>query len=220
VAWASATSSEASVKGPTAVYLASRDAGRGEWLRQDLPIRPDVPHHPTVIGVVGGEVVYEVMFGRGAWITDLHGPPRRVPGVQDIVDLDEAHRRLVVQRGRGRTLVADLDSGEARWTARGTGYRLWLFSPDGSRVLASDHAGRGWAVLDAGTGELRREVELPGRFRIDQVAWEGRRHLLMVTSRAQETAILRVGLDGTVVRTTPVARQDVFEPPYVLGVVS
>jgi len=59
-------------------------------------------------------------------------------------------------------------------------------------------------IWDAATGHQVLQKVLPGLI-VDAEAWEGDDSVLVVAEdREGQEAILRVGLDGTVTRTTPV----------------
>ncbi len=103
--------------------------------------------------------------------------------------------------------MVDASAGTVRWSAPGWG--LLAFSPDGSKVIA----GRSGDPLllgafDSSTGERLHELAMPAGLLPWQVAWEDDEHLLMAVSQGQREAILRVTLDGTLVRATDLAPYD------------
>lgn len=209
VAWGTATSSEASVQPPPAVFLADPS---GQVRRQR------VPHHPQVVGVSRGRLVYQVMFGRGVWTTDLRSAPSRVRGVGSALDLDEVHGRIISRRGDVRTDVTDLATGRTIW--QHPGVQPLRFSPSGHRVLATVR-GRGLAVLAAGDGRVVTEALLPRGTRPAWpagVVWEDPRTVLVVVTHHRRSAVVRLRAGGRVEVATPPAPDDSTRPPYVLAV--
>ena len=111
--------------------------------------------------------------------------------------------------------LTDLRSPPRRLTWWPHQLRPAAVSPDGSRMLG--HRGRWLQVRDLRTGRLLRRLELRLRW-VQQVAWEDTRHLLAVVSTEHRTAIVRLGLDGSVELAMPIRRvPDALDRPYVLG---
>jgi hypothetical protein len=209
VAWGTATTSEASVQPPPAVFLADPS---GQVRRQQ------VPHHPHVIGVWRGRLVYQVMFGSGVWTTDVRSAPTRVHGVGSALDLDEVHGRIISRRADARTAVSDLATGRTVWQQPGV--QPLRFSPSGHRVLATVR-GRGLAVLAAGDGRVVAEARLPRGTRPAWpagVVWEDRRTVLVVVTHHHRSAVVRLRAGGRVELATPPAPDDGWRPPYLLAV--
>ncbi len=83
--------------------------------------------------------------------------------------------------GAARTgAVVDLGSGELLWSRRS-----WIplsFSPDGELVAAVRQEGgldASWSLLDAATGELVRDLDLPAGLGASAFAWEDDASLLV-----------------------------------------
>jgi hypothetical protein len=210
VAWSEATTSEASVQPPPMVRLEVD----GVRLQQRVDL------HPVLAGIIGEEVIVNAMFAPypnspGAVATDLVSPPREL-GVGYVADVDEVHKRILGQRGRGRPVVMDFATLDRLWDP--SGRRSWLtsFNPTGNLVLAKISA-RSWEVVESDSGKTRGRVELPRGMRAHQVVWENPRTLLMVVAHASQTAIVRAYLSGRLEIVTPALQRLRFGPaPYVL----
>ncbi len=89
------------------------------------------------------------------------------------------------------------------------GYLLEDLSPDGSLVLGYPDEGTPMfprlTVLDARTGQKVVEFDGGRRATVVEAAWEDDGHVLAVVQQGDRQAILRLGLDGTVERTTDFA---------------
>jgi hypothetical protein len=110
-----------------------------------------------------------------------------------------------------RSAVVDATTGAVRWRAP-FAWVLQKFSASGSYVAGiqsvgvqpSADVGDIIGIWDAATGHQEAQKVLPGLI-VDDVAWEDKDSLLVVAEdRHGQEAILRVGLDGSVTRTTPV----------------
>ena len=110
-----------------------------------------------------------------------------------------------------RSAVVDATTGAVRWRAP-FAWVLQKFSASGRYVAGiqsvgvqpSADVGDIIGIWDAATGHRVLQKVLPGLI-VDDVAWEGDDSLLVVAEdRHGQEAILRVGLDGSVTRTTPV----------------
>lgn len=110
-----------------------------------------------------------------------------------------------------RSAVVDTATGAVRWRAPAA-WTLDKFSTSGRYVVGtqsvgvqqSDDVGDVVGIWDASTGRQIVSKALPGLI-VDGAAWEGDDSLLVVAEDRQgQEAILRVGLDGSVTRTTPV----------------
>ena len=206
MAWVSLRCPESVDTFPSQVHRAASD-GTGEV------VQPVGRTPSSVVGLLGDEVVYNVGFIEGAWITDFVAPPRRIPGVDGAHDVDEVNRRLIGERGDNARRVIDAH-GTLLWRARQGS--LISFSPRGTRVLARSR--QECRVLDSRDGSLLATLVLPRAFAAWDLGWEDERHVLVVVSSARRTAILRMGLDGSLELATPVRRvPDALDPPYVLG---
>ncbi len=89
-------------------------------------------------------------------------------------------------------------------------YTLEDLSPDGSLVIGYPDEGipsyRRLTVLDSRTGEMVVEFDGGRLATVLESAWEDDEHVLAVVQQDNRQAILRLGLDGTVERTTDFAR--------------
>lgn len=101
------------------------------------------------------------------------------------------------------------------------GYLLEDLSPDGSLVLGYPDEGTPMfprlTVLDARTGQKVLEFEGGGRATAVEAAWEDDGHVLAVVQQGDRQAILRLGLDGTVERTTDFAHVDSLSTTWFLA---
>ena len=72
-------------------------------------------------------------------------------------------------------------------------------------------------VLDARTGQKVLEFDGGGRATAVEAAWEDDGHVLAVVQQGNRQAILRLGLDGTVERTTDFAHVDSLSTTWFLA---
>jgi hypothetical protein len=201
VAWAAVSCPESGYTVPGHLHRSATD-GSGE-------VTQPVAGLASVVGLLGSRVVYHQHHPGGAWVTDFVDPPVRVRGIDGAADVDAAHQRVIGWRG-DRARVVALD-GTLLWRyPRGS---LESFSPRGTRVLAR-RTGR-LVVLDADDGSVAASLRLPFR-QVLQLGWEDERHVLAVVTRAGRTAVLRLGIDGSVERATRPAPYRPTGPPYVL----
>lgn len=202
VAWVATLCPESGLTGPGQVHRA-RTAGTGE-------VTEPLGSQSSVVGFLGHRVVYVESTPGRVLVTDFDEPPRRIPRLDSVVDIDEQHGRLIGVRGDRARVVVDLD-GRVLW--RSQHGSLGSFSPRGERLLA-------WrpqrlTVLDADDGSVVTTLESPSRW-ATSTAWEDEEHLLVVAARGGRSAVVRLGLDGTVERTTPVVAERPGDPPYLL----
>ena len=89
-------------------------------------------------------------------------------------------------------------------------YTLEDLSPDGSLVIGYPDEGipsyRRLTVLDARSGDKVVEFDGGSLGTVVESAWEDDGHVLAVVQQDNRQAILRLGLDGTVERTTDFER--------------
>ena len=166
----------------------------------------------------GGVVVFTVSLG-------LHLPSHALvipPGHRAAVPLRlgmptaaSAAGDLVAGKARDfqRSAVVDATTGAVLWRTA-PAWTLQKFSASGRYVAGiqsvgvqpSADVGDIVGVWDAATGHPVLQKVLPGLI-VDAEGWEGDDSLLVVAEdRDGQEAILRVGLDGSVTRTTPVVR--------------
>ena len=81
-------------------------------------------------------------------------------------------------------------------------YTLFDFSPSGERILAGpaylDGFGQGIAAVLDRDGEVLAEWRSHGQAAILRTIWEDDDHVLVIVFQDEQSAILRVGLDGSV----------------------
>lgn len=203
-AWVTVRCPESTDRSIGAVHRARTD-GSAEVTQ---PIGPGLA---SVVGFLGRRVVYNRGFQDGAWITDFHGYLRRIPGV-DRVRAVSRTGRFIGQRADRVRVVVDAD-GTVRWRVRAGS--LVAFSPDGTQVLAVQTR-RQISVLHARDGSVVAEVRLPEGIDVFYTIWETNRTLLTLLRHKGRVAVVRVGLDGQIKRTTPAVRLDDGLSPYVM----
>jgi hypothetical protein len=113
---------------------------------------------------------------------------------------------------RGNGAVVELPTGAVQWRApTGT---LGHFSASGRYVVTVQNVGvqtvQGVGdivgIRDAATGRRVTSTVLPNLSIVGRPVWEGDESVLVVAEdRHQQQAIVRVGVDGTISRATPVA---------------
>lgn len=142
----------------------------------------------------------------------MTGGSQKVPHLL-IARASTTRNHLVAGTGGPRLAarMVDLDTGELKWSTRA--WQLTHFSPSGRYVLGFQHLGVQEepdigdvvGVFDAATGKLVMHVELP-QTTIEEGAWESDDAVVLVgEERAGEQAILRIGMDGSVTRATPIS---------------
>lgn len=202
VAWVATLCPESGWSGTGQVHRARVD-GTGE-------VTEPLGSQSSVVGFLGSRVVYVESNPWRVLVTDFATPPIRIPGIDFVVDVDERRGRLIGVRGDHARVVVDL-AGRVVW--RSQHGSLGAFSPRGGHVVA-------WrrhelTVLDADDGSVVATLRNPSRW-ATSMAWEDERHLLVVASRHGRSAVVRLGLDGSAERATPVAAERPGDPPYLL----
>lgn len=171
----------------------------------------------SLAGMWGEQVVY--LDRAEAWVTDLVAPPRRVPGVTFVGGVDGTHGRVAGVLEDGTSAVVDLATGQVEWIT--TDFELSSFSPAGTYLVGLDPTGSGgfgYAVLDAGTGDVVTTLDLfgAGPKAVSHV-WEDETHLLIDALGTDDTeAILRADLEGHLTLATPL-RPRGPDPQYVFA---
>lgn len=196
------TSSEAVPKGPRGVLVADPRRRVPRW--GFFATGP----HPTVAGAIGDLVV----FSAGRRHNYADGPVQE-PGVQlhslaagtdrevwleSVIDVDEKGRRLRAWRGNV-VQTYDLAGRQVGCDLRVAG-REFRFSPSGR--LSVTQPARTLSVFDGRCAAAVATWRLPTR-PID-VVWESERSLLCILRIAGDTAIVRLRLDGSTERATPI----------------
>ena len=158
----------------TDLYLGSSDASRRVRHQR-------VSGWVTPVGVTGSRVVYQGVFLGRPRVTDLTGRPVAVPRLGRATVTGPHGLIGGTSPGAARTgAVVDLGSGELLWSRRS-----WIplsFSPDGELVAAVRQEGgldASWSLLDAATGELVRDLDLPAGLGASAFAWEDDASLLV-----------------------------------------
>ncbi|WP_137293132.1 hypothetical protein [Nocardioides dongxiaopingii] len=204
VAWATFACPESGVPAPTVLHLRTADGER----TQRLEDRAEQGVLTAVVGLLDGDVLLSRGSGtRGVLRSDLVGAPRRITGLAGVRAVDGRSGLLVGvpdTDGRG-VVVLDTRAGRRLWHDRRWG--AVALGP-GGRLLGWSRRG-GWTVRDARTGAVRHVLAVPRGLGIHGLVWEDRRHLLGVARPPRgggRQAIVRLGLDGSIERTTPVVR--------------
>jgi len=140
------------------------------------------------------------------------GSSSRIPRVAAVAAVSPSGSLAVGVNSLGDSLVTELSTGAVQWRARsGT---LGHFSASGRYVVTTRSVGvqtvQGVGdvvgIRDAATGREVMSAVLPNLSMVGRPVWEGDGSVLVVAEdRRQQQAIVRVGLDGTVTRATPVA---------------
>lgn len=204
VAWSTVRCPESDDTSPSTIHRARAD-GTAEVV---LPVGAGLV---SPVGFLGHDVVYNLGFDGGAWVSDLTGPPRRMRGLSRVVDVDPHRRVLIGARGDRASVVVRAD-GTVVWRLdRGD---LVAFSPDGGRVLALRD--ERLVVLRARDGSPLTTLALPADVEAWSVTWETGRTLLALRYDAGRVAIVRIHLDGRVERATAWRAVDASGGPYVL----
>jgi hypothetical protein len=165
----------------------------------------------------GGVVVFTLSSGlrlpSHALVIPSGGLRNAIPLRLSMPTATSAAAGLVAGRARGfqRSAVVDATTGAVLWRAS-PAWTLQKFSGSG-RYLAgfqsvgvqqSADVGDIVGIWDAATGRQVLQKVLPG-LTVDAEAWEGDDSVLVVAEdRHGQEAILRIGLDGSVTRTTSV----------------
>jgi RNA polymerase sigma-70 factor (sigma-E family) len=139
------------------------------------------------------------------------GSRRRIPHVTAVLAVSPSGALAVGVNTRGSGVVTELSTGAVRWRTRGT---LGHFSASGRYVVTMQNLGVQTAqgigdflgIRDAATGHQVMSTVLPDLSIVGRPVWEGDGSVLVVAEdRQRQQAIVRVGLDGTITRATPVA---------------
>ncbi len=210
LAWATFGCPESSIlSGPTQIH---RQTQNGHEV-QAIDIEPNTHARTSVAGFLDGDIVFNRAFLDGAFTTDLVSAPQAISGLGWVSSIDEVGGRFAGQAGReGRIgVVVDPTTGSRLWGVFGT--QPTTFSPRGTSIVASS---RSWSVLDASTGTVRYELDVPDRVYLYGFAWEDEHHLLAVAWSRRETMILRFDARGNAELAAPAVRLNGSQPAYVL----
>lgn len=202
-AWATTACPESGVPAPSTVFLREGDG----TVRSQVVETADAASGQllAVAGILDGQVVVNRIFDRGAFVTDLVGAPRVVPGVVGVGAVNETEGTLAAALASTGSGVVEPVSGEVLFAITRSRF-LDDFSPDGSTVLARgalrDNRSTLW-FLDAESGAERGRFTAPAGASLSQVAWESDDAVLAVLTRRSEVVVVRVGLDGSVEQAGP-----------------
>jgi hypothetical protein len=164
------------------------------------------------IGFTADGLVYQLLppdSDSSFWEVTADGRSTRVPELEDVWDASPV-TDLVVGNTRYDNTADRPCAGAVRGGALVWGESCWYtledLSPDGSLVfgypdVATPNHAR-LTVLDAETGEPLVRFDGGKRADVVEAAWEDDGHVLAVVQQGGRQAILRLGLDGTVERTT------------------
>ncbi len=171
----------------------------------------------------GGGCTAFVNVANGVTLTTSHGIVDRVPGLASL-DAVNARGRLAgrLRPRQDRCWGVLTPRGTEAW--RTCEHRLDSFSPDGRHVLGLEGNARhdeirGLVVHDR-TGTVVATWAKPRGIRnaVTDVAWEDDAHLLVVVRERGRTAIVRLGLDGSMERATAVGKAPADAAGYALEV--
>ena len=172
------------------------------------------PAGSTSSGVVANGTVglRQGAGGGGPVLIRPDGSSSRIARVAAVAAVSPSGDLAVGFTTQGSGTVIELSTGAVQWRAR-TG-TLGHFSASGRYVVTTQSVGvqtvQGVGdvvgIRDAATGHEVRSTVLPNLSIVGRPVWEGDESVLVVVEdRHQQQAIVRVGLDGTVTRATPVA---------------
>ncbi|GEP35908.1 hypothetical protein NSZ01_36760 [Nocardioides szechwanensis] len=198
--WTSFAPPESGTTAPTLVHVAS-STGDGPEVTQELDLI-----QPSVVGMVGVDVVIEGGFGAGGvWATDLVSAPRRIEVLDRATDVSDAQGLIagsVDQDAIGR--VVDAATGEVLWERQGV--TVSAFSPDGRYAVATASQGGRREIVEARTGEVLAEVKASGEEHFPtllELTWEDDGHLLGDLAFNCCAHLGRVDLDGNITPARP-----------------
>ncbi len=160
----------------------------------------------------GTQVLQQGAGSDGPLLIAPDGSRSRIPHVSEVSAVSPSGGLVVGVDSRGDGVVAETSTGAVQWRA-GVG-TLGHFSPSGRYVVVTKNLGARTAqgvgdvvaVMDAATGHEVASTVLPNLSIVSTAAWEGDGAVLVVVEdRQREQAIVRVALDGSITRATPVA---------------
>jgi RNA polymerase sigma factor (sigma-70 family) len=163
---------------------------------------------------VGTVVLRQGAGSNGPVLIAPDGSRSRIPHDTSVAAVSPSGALVAGSNSLGDGVVTELSTGAVQWRTRGA--TLGHFSPSGRYIMAIQNLGvqtvQGVGdvvtVRDAATGHLVRSTVLPDLSIVGSPAWEGDDSVLVVAEdRHQQQAIVRVGLDGSITRATPVAPQ-------------
>lgn len=190
--------------------------------------RVDLPDQQTAvpIGFTADGLVYRldpVDTEASFWELTADGRTTAVPDLEYVWDAS-AVTDLVVGNTRydneeSRPCAGAVRDGALLWDK--CWYQLEDLSPAGSMVVGypdlATPSHRRVTVLDAGSGMPLVTFDGGKRADVVETAWEDEAHLLAVVQQGGRQAILRLGLDGTVERTTDSVRVDTLSTAWFLA---
>ena len=158
-----------------------------------------------------------------SWVSTSHGfsdtARPRLQSVADVVDGELVAGVTEVSDTGSCSEVEALDQDQPLWTT--CNHRLVAFSPDGTKVLATNGYGDGLgdtqlAVYDSTDGAVLLDLAVAGQGFINRMVWEDDTHLLATMFQDGQWAVLRIGVDGSrEYAVAPTGGEDV-ESPFVL----
>jgi hypothetical protein len=161
---------------------------------------------PALVGFTDAGLVVEVRNADAEVLRLVGVTPDGATELPALLRAMDASADLVVGTTSydGRFCGGAVRPGEELW--EDCPYLVEDLSPDGRLVLGYPDEGTPanarLVVRDAGTGEVLVRYSGGRRAVVVEAAWEDDQHLLAVVEEAGRQAVLRLGLDGTVERTT------------------
>ncbi|HEX3932246.1 MAG TPA: hypothetical protein VHW64_16210 [Nocardioides sp.] len=147
----------------------------------------------------------------GSVVVAADGTVTKIPGLTIVQDATTAGDLVLGVNGYDRSRVVDATTGDVRWTA--DTWSLGAFSSSGRYTSGYQEVGRQTspgvgdvvAAWDSATGRQVMRLVLPGMVLRSTPVWEGDSAMLVVVEDLErQEAVLRVGLDGSATRATPV----------------
>jgi hypothetical protein len=217
------------IDGDTPTYFVSDDCGlHGAGTLVTGPLRQATARGMSYdpVGRVGGGIVADAsptFVGQGSDISksdgQVSGPVvvapdgtvTKIPGLTIARGATTAGDLVLGVNGYDRSRVVDAATGDVRWTA--DTWSLGAFSSSGRYTSGYQTVGRQSspgvgdvvAAWDTATGRQVMRLVLPGMVLRSTPVWEGDSAMLVVVEDLNhQEAVLRVGLDGSATRATPV----------------
>ena len=163
--------------------------------------------------VVDGTTVLPQGAGsNGPVLVDPDGSVSRIPHLVAVGAVSPSGQLVVGIDALSNAVVTELSTGAVQW--RAPQWTLGHFSASGRYVVAMQNLGVQTAegvgdvvgIRDAATGHTVMSTVLHDLSIVGRPVWEGDGSVLVVAEDRQgQQAIVRVGIDGTLTRATPVA---------------
>ena len=207
---------------PTQAFLVTAQDGE---VVQRLPLPEGNIGYPVGFTAAGTVYNIEKLDSSGGWTWEVAVGDARtpVPHFNYVWDASPVSDLVVGETGFNTLAnlprVGAMAGSELLW--EDCCYRLEDLSPDGSLLVGYPDEGTPMAprltVLDARTGQKVLEFDGGGRATVVEAAWEDDGHVLAVVQQGGRQAVLRLGLDGTVERTTGFVRVATLSTTWFLA---